>query len=519
MPKNAKTNPSKGTYKARRKELQNSIRPAPIAAAETPQPQPQLPLEDFLRKQSDIFYKDFSPHHLDAIKKYQYVIENGGRLCVVMPRGYGKTSLSIGMAKWSLLLKKKYFIVFITASNTTSGMFLQVFAEMGKALFGDKCYTADDTVYTPGFIIASRGTRSAIRGLAATIDGKRRRPDLVIIDDAQTDETAKNSVRVDELKNKIDRTILGLKGFDAISIIYNGTRIADDCLTTRIMNDKTFEQVYIPYVDEKGNVTWDAISQEFADNLRIQNPDTFWIEYQNQPENAMDVSRLLVFDKTKVVIRNYAAVPDLPAFIGMDVGLKNIHSIAIQDNTIIDARKTTIIGNVPATITALIVRYKQLLSKALFCVDTGWKTTELYAIARQDKAVFACKGLGLDTSRRPINEYRISPSIPYIDKNGLYYRTFGLENTPLIVHDANLLKYTALLQLNEGVISIADNISRSTRSELYSHLAAEQGVFQTGTYKKYIFSQVKNNPNHYLDAYALAVLGGHIRTTPSPVRV
>jgi hypothetical protein len=93
-----------------------------------------------------------------------------------------------------------------------------------------------------GTIIATRGLKGGARGLKhARPDGTQQRPDFVLIDDPQTDESASTPLQVDKRLNIIRKSILKLGGHSRkIAAVMNATVIRPDDLVEQIMDPKKF---------------------------------------------------------------------------------------------------------------------------------------------------------------------------------------------------------------------------------------------------------------------------------------
>lgn len=198
------------------------------------------------------FNKPWSPNHLKSIERLERAIRTGGLFAFAMPRGDGKTSLTEWAAMWALLFRHRRFVLMIGAS---SGLAEQLMGSVQKELennpllledFPEVCFPisklggvpirakaqlcngerthmewSSDEVVLPtikrskasGAVIMAKGITGAVRGTKSkTAMGDQIRPDFVILDDPQTDESA-NSVSQCRAREKvIAGTILGLAG-------------------------------------------------------------------------------------------------------------------------------------------------------------------------------------------------------------------------------------------------------------------------------------------------------------------
>lgn len=201
---------------------------------------------------SETFTLGWSPDHLDAIRLMQTAILEGGQFALAMPRGSGKTSLCEAAATWAALYGHRKFIVIVGSEASlaqtivdnmkcaieTSDRITEDFPEVclpiqalegisqrakGQICGGERTHVewSADKVKLPtiegsqssGVIIIAKGLTGAIRGLKErTADGDQLRPDLVLLDDPQTDQSARTPSQVDKRKRLITQAILGLAG-------------------------------------------------------------------------------------------------------------------------------------------------------------------------------------------------------------------------------------------------------------------------------------------------------------------
>ena len=182
-----------------------------------------------------IFRKPFADFQLEIIS----FLENPQmkRVVVAAPREHGKTSLIyLGYVLWSILYGKHKFIVCIGASeqrakeqledirleleNNTA--ILQDFGEVIKRATVERI----DTVHTT---VISRGAGQKLRGLVK----RGERPDLVILDDIESEEHANSKSLRDKLKKWFYRVVMGLSQNAKIFVI--GTILHYDSLLNELI--------------------------------------------------------------------------------------------------------------------------------------------------------------------------------------------------------------------------------------------------------------------------------------------
>lgn len=200
----------------------------------------------------DLFALEMSPDHLELIQSIEHNVLHGGLEAFALPRGSGKTTISECSAIWALVYGHRRFLALIGATEgaakeslnaikvafETNDILLADFPEVcipivklegivnrcrGQSHNGERTRMVwkDDAIVLPtiegsvasGSCIKSRGITGRIRGMKhALADGTSIRPDFVMIDDPQTEESAasekENAKRIKVLK----KAILGLAG-------------------------------------------------------------------------------------------------------------------------------------------------------------------------------------------------------------------------------------------------------------------------------------------------------------------
>lgn len=192
----------------------------------------------------------WSPDHLKVIAKIQRAVLEGGLFVVAMPRGSGKSSICEAAALWALLYGHRRFVVLIGAEAGAAKDRLKTIRmelECNDLLaedFPEVCYPiakldrvnqrrltyrgdpirttfTDDKLILPnlagspsnGGIVRVAGITGAIRGMKEPLAaGGTARPDFVLPDDPQTDESAKSVMQCAERERVISGAVLGLAG-------------------------------------------------------------------------------------------------------------------------------------------------------------------------------------------------------------------------------------------------------------------------------------------------------------------
>lgn len=238
------------------------------------------------------YCKPFGPDQLADIRAIADVIRDGGRYLTAAPRGDGKTSRMTRMALWALLYGFRRFVVIVAAeqgqaadiSQTLLKEFLDndLIAEdwpdiagplrktdgaalaakgitdgvggpplgmeirQGKRSLLRLPYYAD--TQTGGGVIRSVGLTGNLRGMFVRSPGAGAstwRPDLLLIDDPQTDESAASPSQTDTRERLVTRTIAGLAGpRKKIAMAAAVTVVATGDLSTRLLDRNNHPEWY-----------------------------------------------------------------------------------------------------------------------------------------------------------------------------------------------------------------------------------------------------------------------------------
>lgn len=193
-----------------------------------------------------------SNDHLEASEIIKTVVVDGGTFAYAMPRGSGKTTKAESAVIWAICYGHRQFPLLIGADQggsiemlnsvklelETNELLLADFPEVcypvrclegiphranGQLLDGERTRMewTDDTIVLPtipnspasGCIVKASGITGRLRGMKhKRADGRSVRPDLVVIDDPQTDDSARSPLQVSQRMRVINGTILGLAG-------------------------------------------------------------------------------------------------------------------------------------------------------------------------------------------------------------------------------------------------------------------------------------------------------------------
>jgi hypothetical protein len=225
------------------------------------------------------FDKPFSSNHEKVIKKIEYSIFSGGLFACAMPRGEGKTTLCETASIWATLYGHSRYCVIVGSDKPaaeqilksikieleTNDLLVADFPEVcipfksldgiANRSKGQTCngqlthisFKTDEIIFphiegsiTSGTVIQARGLTGRIRGLKhTTAEGKTLRPDFVIPDDPQTEESAYSETQCAQREKIVRSAIMGLAGpGKEISAIMPCTIIRQGDFADRMLDKK-----------------------------------------------------------------------------------------------------------------------------------------------------------------------------------------------------------------------------------------------------------------------------------------
>lgn len=274
----------------------------------------------------------FSDDHLRVIQLLQVAILTGGQFAVAMPRGSGKTTICEVAVLWALLFGHRRF-VFVVAADSAAALSicasLRAELESNEALladFPDACFPiavlkgiarraegqtsegertcliwTKDEVRLPksatggGSVIRAAGITGRIRGAKATMaDGAQARPDLVLVDDPQTDESARSPSQVAARLKTMTSTILGLAGpgqriacLTTVTVIERGD-LADQILDRQAHPEWQGFKAQLMRSMPTAVHLWDAYAEILREDMRLERGGERATSFYREHREAMD---------------------------------------------------------------------------------------------------------------------------------------------------------------------------------------------------------------------------------------
>ncbi|GIW81483.1 MAG: hypothetical protein KatS3mg105_3290 [Gemmatales bacterium] len=244
----------------------------------------------------------WSSDHLRVIDRLEHAVLHGGLFALAMPRGSGKTTLCEVACIWATFCGHREFVALIGASKAhalemmasiqseveTNELLAEDWPEVCVPIqrlegIGNRCrgqlykgrrtqiiWKRDEIVLptishskASGCILRVAGITGRIRGMKfARPDGRNVRPSLVIIDDPQTDKSARSLSQIEQREKVIAGAILGLAGpGEKIAAVCPCTVVRPGDLADRILDREIHpewqgERMKLLYAFPKNEQLW-----------------------------------------------------------------------------------------------------------------------------------------------------------------------------------------------------------------------------------------------------------------------
>jgi hypothetical protein len=280
------------------------------------------------------FHLPWSPDHLRVIAKIEQAVLRGGLFAMAMPRGSGKTTICECAGIWAVLYGHREFVCLIGSDEghamdmldsikmelDGNDLLLEDFPEViypiqcldgianrcaGQLYQGQRTHigwTAREIVLptipgsqASGAIIKVAGITGRIRGMKSKrADGQTVRPTLVVIDDPQTDESARSLSQCATRESILAGAVLGLAGpGKKISGIMPCTVIRPGDMADNILNrDKhpewNGERTKMVYSFPTNEKLWQRYAELRAESMRQGHAGEEATEFYRQYRAEMD---------------------------------------------------------------------------------------------------------------------------------------------------------------------------------------------------------------------------------------
>ncbi|MFG0319394.1 MAG: hypothetical protein ACF8XB_19145, partial [Planctomycetota bacterium JB042] len=281
----------------------------------------------------------WSPDHLRVLARAEACVLHGGQFALAMPRGSGKTSIVEAAALWAVLYGHRRFVAIIGASERHAHELLEslvtefenndelaedfpevchpirslegiVHRARGQLCQGERTqitWTKSEIVLptvsgsvSAGAVVKVAGITGRIRGLKfKRPDGVSTRPDLVVVDDPQTDASARSFSQCVTREGLLAGAVLGLAGPGSkiaalmpCTVIQPGD-VADNLLDRKKHPEWNGERTRLIYKIPKSKL-WDRYAEIRADSLRahgdIREATAFYEAHRSEMDEGAEVA-------------------------------------------------------------------------------------------------------------------------------------------------------------------------------------------------------------------------------------
>lgn len=273
-------------------------------------------LAEFIMTYSGEQMLPFSPDHFRVIARIEDAVFHGGRFVEAVYRGFGKTTMSEMSAIWAAVNGHKRFIVIVAANGTMGedimesikgimmsdtllydfpevcypileldGITQRAHGQMYQGELTDIEWTKEDIKFptipdspSSGTIITSRGILSSkLRGMRKyNKDGSRLRPDYIVIDDPQTEQSAATEGQVNKRLNVINKALLKSTSHqNKVSVVMPCTVIEIDDVVDQLLDhnrNPSWQGERIPMVTQWSDIHDEFWMTEYAEERKGYDP-------------------------------------------------------------------------------------------------------------------------------------------------------------------------------------------------------------------------------------------------------
>ncbi|GIW78787.1 MAG: hypothetical protein KatS3mg105_0594 [Gemmatales bacterium] len=287
------------------------------------------------------FHLPWSADHLKVIGKIEQAVLRGGLFAMAMPRGSGKTTICEAACIWAVLYGHREFVCLIGSDEghamdmldsikmelDGNDLLLEDFPEVvypihaldgianrckGQLYNGQRTHigwTAREIVLptiagsiASGAIIKVAGITGRIRGMKyKRADGKTVRPTLVVLDDPQTDESARSLSQCATRESILAGAVLGLagpgkkiSGIMPCTVIRPGD-MADNILDRDKHPEWNGERTKMVYSFPSNEKLWQRYAEIRAESLRQGHAGEEATEFYRQNRAAMDEGAIVAW--------------------------------------------------------------------------------------------------------------------------------------------------------------------------------------------------------------------------------
>ncbi len=275
------------------------------------------------REDKFFFFQTYLPHYFTVEpapmhREIVAMLETRGRpVAIAAPRGHAKSTIvSLAYPLHQILFEQRHFIILVSDSKDQAEMFVaQVKLELEeneriRQDFGDMRTLspwADDKFLTKnGVLVMARGSGQKIRGLR----NRQYRPDLVVIDDLENDESVRNPRRIQKALKWIVEAVYGSLTHDA-SLFMIGTLLSRNSVLAQLLENPEWSTRKYQALLPDGTPLWPArwSKEELQHRKAIMGAASFNKEFMNDPRDEEGLFRedwIRFYDESELAGRGLA---------------------------------------------------------------------------------------------------------------------------------------------------------------------------------------------------------------------
>lgn len=254
----------------------------------------------------DIFDREFCEFHKEIIHSLEDMILNKKNqknyYCRAAPRGHGKSQIiSFLLILWCIYYGYKRNILLISDTNEQArGFIIAIKAEIenNELLIADfgklagELWAQDRIVTTNDILVVGKGAGQKLRG----VKWKNSRPDLVIIDDLENDESVETENQRAKLKNWFLKALLPV-GTPTTDYVFIGTILHYESLLNTILTDNKFaswnRKIYRAVYKFSDSDKWQQWEEIITDLSRENPAEDAYKFYQEHKEEMLEGIKVL----------------------------------------------------------------------------------------------------------------------------------------------------------------------------------------------------------------------------------
>ena len=190
--------------------------------------------------------------------------EPGTQQARIVYRGAAKTTLTRMMILWAIRFGHTKGVVYIRATAPDTAQDREAFENLA-ARYGMRCEVrnAEQLVIVNDVPLWTKSPRNPVRGLTHTLpDGSVIRPDIVIVDDVETEETSRSKTQTDQLQRTLFSAAFQTGDADhPVKVIMLGTPLSPTALISKAIRreppfDTWAEPLVQPVINRDGTPAW-----------------------------------------------------------------------------------------------------------------------------------------------------------------------------------------------------------------------------------------------------------------------